>query len=339
MINIRYHVYSLVAVFLALAIGVAAGSTVVQRSVVDNLKSTQGRIEKNLDDLSAQNVALQERTAALEERAGSLADEGPGAFLTDELLDVPVMLIRSPGLSGGALDRVRAALKVAGAQTVSDVELKTAIADPDALASAATDLGLPAGATPEEVQTAIGEQLATLIAAVHAERPPVVTPGPPTVDAGPPTTDALPSTAVRELADFLQRLDDAGLASVRGSLGDAGVNTHQLEVVALGGLTPEVDATVILQPLLRALAADGRPMALAADAALDQPLADGEEAYGVVAAIRGDGRIRDHVSTVDHVGDFVGVSALVLGLAGVVDGQVGHFGVDEGADSLLPPRR
>ena len=29
MINIRYHVYSLVAVFLALAIGVAAGSTVV----------------------------------------------------------------------------------------------------------------------------------------------------------------------------------------------------------------------------------------------------------------------------------------------------------------------
>ena len=48
MINIRYHVYSLVAVFLALAIGVAAGSTVVQRSVVDNLRSTQGRIEQNL---------------------------------------------------------------------------------------------------------------------------------------------------------------------------------------------------------------------------------------------------------------------------------------------------
>ena len=58
MINIRYHVYSLVAVFLALAIGVAAGSTVVQRSVVDNLKSTQGRIEKNLDDLEAKNAEL-----------------------------------------------------------------------------------------------------------------------------------------------------------------------------------------------------------------------------------------------------------------------------------------
>ena len=339
MINIRYHVYSLVAVFLALAIGVAAGSTVVQRSVVDNLKSTQGRIEQNLDDLEAQNAALQERTAALEGRAGSLAEEGPGTFLTDELLDVPVMVIRSPGLSGDALDRVRGALKVAGAQTVSDVELKTAIADPDALAAVAADLDLPTDAPPEQVQAAIGEQLAGLIEAVHAERPPAVTPGAPGPGTEPPTTDAPPSPAVRDLADFLRLLDDAGLASVRGSLGDAGVDTQQMEVVTLGGLTPDVDATVVLKPLLEALAAEGQPMALAADAALDQPLGEGEEAYGVVAAVRGDGRIRDQVSTVDHVGDFVGVSALVLGLAAVVDGQVGHFGVDEGSDSLLPPRR
>ena len=85
MINIRYHVYSLVAVFLALAIGVAAGSTVVQRSVVDNLRSTQGRIEQNLDELEAQNAELQERTDALEGREGSLIDEGPAALLAGKL--------------------------------------------------------------------------------------------------------------------------------------------------------------------------------------------------------------------------------------------------------------
>jgi hypothetical protein len=339
MINIRYHVYSLVAVFLALAIGVAAGSTVVQRSVVDNLKSTQGRIEKNLDDLGAQNAALQERTAALEGRAGSLAEEGPATFLTDELSDVPVMVIRSPGLSGDALDRVRGALKVAGAQTVSDVELKTAIADPDALAAVASDLGLAVDVTAEQVQAAIGERLAALIVAVHSERLPSATPGAPGLDVGPPATDAPPSSAVRSLADFLRLLDDAGLASVRGSLGDAGVDTRAIEVVALGGLTPDVDATVIFRPLLEAMASEGRPMALAADVELDHPLGDGEEAYGVVAAVRGDGRIRDQVSTVDHASDFAGVSALVLGLAAVVDGQVGHFGVDDGSDSLLPPGR
>ena len=81
MINIRYHVYSLVAVFLALAIGVAAGSTVVQRSVVDNLRSTQGRIEKNLDDLEAQERRApgsgRPRWRAV--RAPSL-DQGPAAL-------------------------------------------------------------------------------------------------------------------------------------------------------------------------------------------------------------------------------------------------------------------
>ena len=80
-------------------------------------------------------------------------------------------------------------------------------------------------------------------------------------------------------------------------------------------------------------------MVVVADAALDEPLGEGEEAYGLVGVVRGSGRLRDRVSTVDHVGDFAGVSALVLGLAGLADGQVGQFGVDEGADSLLPTQR
>ena len=80
-------------------------------------------------------------------------------------------------------------------------------------------------------------------------------------------------------------------------------------------------------------------MAVAADAPLDQPVASGEQAYGIVAATHGDRRFRDMVSTVDHVGDFAGISALILALAGLPEGQVGHYGVDDGADALLPPRR
>ena len=34
-----------------------------------------------------------------------------------------------------------------------------------------------------------------------------------------------------------------------------------------------------------------------------------------------------------------GALALILALAGLPEGQVGHYGVDDGADSLLPPRR
>lgn len=348
MINLRYHVYSLVAVFLALAIGVAAGSTVVQRSVVDNLKSTQGRIEKNLDDLEAKNAELQDRASALEGRSGTLTQQGPAAFLTDELAGTNVMVLRAQGTSSDALGRMRDGLKVAGADTVSDVELKASLADPDTLAAFGAQLDLPPDqqAQPDQVQAAIGQRLGELIADVHAERTvPSPTSEPSTgdtsvtSDTATPTTDAPATPAATALADFLRQLDDAGLASVRGPLGQDGTDTGDMEVVVLGGLTKAVDLTPVLQPALEAIASSGRPMAVAADAPLDQPLASGEQAHGIVAAARGDGRVRDNVSTVDHVGDFAGVSALVLALAGLPEGQVGHYGVDDGADSLLPPRR
>jgi hypothetical protein len=350
MINIRYHVYSLVAVFLALAIGVAAGSTVVQRSVVDNLKSTQGRIEKNLDDLEAKNAELQDRASALEGRSGTLTQQGPAAFLTDALAGTHVMVLRAQGASNDALGRVRDGLKVAGADTVSDVELKTALADPDTLAGfgAQLDLTPDQQSQPDQVQAAIGQRLGELIADVHAERTvPSPTSEPSTADtsatsdtaAPTPTTDAPATPAATALADFLRQLDDAGLASVRGPLGQDGESTSDMELVVLGGLTKSADLTPVLQPALEAIAASGRPMAVAADAPLDQPLASGEEAHGIVAAARGDSRVRDKVSTVDHVGDFAGVSALILALAGLPEGQVGHYGVDDGADALLPPRR
>jgi hypothetical protein len=347
MINIRYHVYSLVAVFLALAIGVAAGSTVVQRSVVDNLRSTQGRIEKNLDELEAKNAALQDRASALEGRAGTLTDQGPAAFLSDTLPGAHVMVIRTQGTSGDALGRVREGLKVAGAETVSDVQLKPSLADPEALAGFAPQLELNADeqAQPEQVQTAIGQRLGQLIAQVHGERAaPSPTSQPAagsvdTVDSTVPTTDAPATPAARELADFLRLLDDAGLASVRGPLGQDGVATSDLELVVLGGLTKDADLAPVLQPALEVIAASGRPMAVAADAPLDQPLGDGEQAFGVVSGARSNRRVRDAVSTVDHVGDFAGVSAVVLALAALPEGQVGHYGVDDGADTLLPPRR
>ena len=37
MINFRFHIVSLIAVFLALALGVVMGSTVIDRAIVDGL--------------------------------------------------------------------------------------------------------------------------------------------------------------------------------------------------------------------------------------------------------------------------------------------------------------
>ena len=339
MINIRYHVYSLVAVFLALAIGVAAGSTVVQRSVVDNLRSTQGRIEQNLDELEAQNAELQERTGALEGREGSLIDEGPAALLAGKLTGQPLVLVRTEGTPGGAVDRVRAVLEVAGAEVVADVELRAAVNDPEVLAAAGSELGIVVDdGDPDQLQAAIGQQLGEAIVAVHDEEASERPSGELLPDTA-PTTEAPAAESAIELEELLRQLDDLGVLSFRGPLGEEGVTTAGADLVVLGGPTTDMDPVPFLDGMLSLVAAEAGPMAAAADAALDEPPPEGEEARGIVPTVRGDGRLRDAVTTVDHVADFAGLSALVLGLADLDLGQVGHFGVDDGADSVLPPRR
>jgi hypothetical protein len=340
MINLRYHVYSLVAVFLALAIGVAAGSTVVQRSVVDNLRSTQGRIEQNLDELEAQNADLQERTAALEGREGSLVDEGPSALLAGKLAGQPLVLVRAEGTPGDAVDRVRNVLQVAGGEIVADVELRAAANDPEVLGTVGSELGFDSdGADPEQLQADIGQRLGEEVVAAHEEQAEVELPsGEPLPDSA-PTTEAPATESALELEELLHQLDDLGVLSFRGPLGDDGVTTDGLQLVVLGGETADMDPVPVLDALLSVVAAEASPMAVAADGALDQPSEDGDEPRGIVPAVRGDGRLRDQVTTVDHVSDFAGLSALVLGLADLEVDQVGHFGVDDGADSVLPPRR
>jgi hypothetical protein len=92
MISIRYHVFSLIAVFLALAIGLAAGSTVVKESIVDNLRDNQDRLESELDELQAANDELELRVGRLEETDRRLRSEGPTALLDSRLLGLTVVL-------------------------------------------------------------------------------------------------------------------------------------------------------------------------------------------------------------------------------------------------------
>ena len=45
MINFRFHIASLIAVFLALALGVVMGSTVIDRAIVEGLHDRIDRVE------------------------------------------------------------------------------------------------------------------------------------------------------------------------------------------------------------------------------------------------------------------------------------------------------
>jgi hypothetical protein len=328
--------------------------------VVDNLRSTQGRIEKNLDSLEAENRDLQARTAELEKRAGSLSDDGPSDLLSGDLSGLPVVLVRVTGIDSDALNRARNALQAAGADVVFDVEVKPTSIDPVTLSSLATTLGLGTDARdPQHVEQKIGERMGSLLAAVRASAPPAVdrsadnsrpggnggnsVVGPVTTagtSAPAPTTVPPPSSAAVALREYMSILDDAGVVGVQGPLGDDGtVNVSGAEVLVLGGQTKEFDPEPLLRPMLESLAAAGDPAALAADATLKDPPGNGEKVHALVTSVRGDHRLHDRVTTVDSLGDFAGLAAMVLGLADLARGDVGDYGTGEGADSLLPSRQ
>ena len=53
MINFRFHVVSLIAIFLALALGVVIGAGVIDRGVVDTLNSRLDRVEAKSDRIQS----------------------------------------------------------------------------------------------------------------------------------------------------------------------------------------------------------------------------------------------------------------------------------------------
>ena len=58
MINFRFHLVSLIAVFLALAVGVVMGAGVIDRAIVDTLNTRIDRVEAKSDRIQSKNNKL-----------------------------------------------------------------------------------------------------------------------------------------------------------------------------------------------------------------------------------------------------------------------------------------
>jgi hypothetical protein len=109
-------------------------------------------------------------------------------------------------------------------------------------------------------------------------------------------------------------------------------HTRYLVVSGPGAAVPDAD---LLLPLLTAMTANGPAPAVAAQAG-PPGVTDGDERTVFVGQIRGDDTLTELVSTVDDLESFVGWAAAILALEHLEVGQVGHYGVGEGRDRLLP---
>jgi hypothetical protein len=135
-IDFRYHLVSIVAVFLALAIGIVIGASALKPELLGafNRASSNEQREINSDRTSIRN--LMNELGTNEAFAQSAAP-----LLLDHLLaDQSVVLVTAPGADGSTISGITTALEQAGAKVTTQAQLQPAFFD----TSAATQSSLEA---------------------------------------------------------------------------------------------------------------------------------------------------------------------------------------------------
>ena len=336
MIDFRYHVVSLVSVFLALAVGILLGAGPLQQPLEQGVSQTlQQQIEGLRADRQSLRDQLDSSQAGISHRDEVVAEITP-QVVAGRLTGRTVVLVTLPD---AATDRVAALtrqVQAAGGRVVGRVELRAGWTDPEqapAREQLANTLvaGLPAGSSvpagDENPDTVLAGLLARSL--VASSRSAAETPDPASVA-------------------IVAGLQDAGLVRGAGSLS----SRAELAVVLAPGVesatasapqtssatpSPSASSTSTAQPAARPWNA----LALALDKASvgTVVLGPGSAATdgGVLADIRQDTDLDGSVSGVDTGGTAMGDLTTVLALAEQADGKAGEYGFGAGATAPLPP--
>jgi Copper transport outer membrane protein, MctB len=119
-IDFRYHLVSIIAVFLALAIGIVVGSTALQPTVEHSLQAAETRLQKRIDQVTQNNTALSQGLAADQ----AFAQAAEGRLLGHLLTGQDVVMVTAPSPDGQAVAGLTTALHTAGATITGTVALQ-----------------------------------------------------------------------------------------------------------------------------------------------------------------------------------------------------------------------
>jgi hypothetical protein len=223
MYNLRYHVASLVAVFLALALGLVLGGLVVDRGALDSQRKalTEG-LRADLDELSSENRDLRDSLRL----QTSLADEAADRAIAGELEGRSVLLVMNAGRADGVSDIRQAVERAGGKLAIATLEAPE-LGLSDAAVAAAVKEGLGLAGTPEL------SSIASSLAAEWAQpgERPVTTA---LIDAGVLSLEELAddeaASAVVVTAAFDDRADQTALA-VAEEMSQAGARAVGAEMI------------------------------------------------------------------------------------------------------------
>ncbi|MGK8490528.1 copper transporter [Nocardia asiatica] len=307
MISLRQHAVSIVAIFLALAIGVVLGSQTLAADLLSGLRADKTELRRQVDVLTERNRQLDDQAMA----ADRFVAGSSGRILGGTLADRSVVVFTTPDADPGDVDAVTRALEISGAGVTGRIALTEAFLDAaegDRMRTAVTNV-IPAGAQLRTGAVDQGSMAGDLLGLVLL------------LDPANGQTRGTP----QELGLVLETLRGGGFLAY----GDTPVQPAQLAVVITGaGLDAARDgAGTNTARFAGALRGRGAGVVLAGRTGA----ADGQ---GPIAVVRTDAALAAQVSTVDNLERELGRVTTALALGEQLNGGAGRYGTGAKAASL-----
>jgi hypothetical protein len=301
-ISFRYHVVSIVAVFLALALGVVVGTTALNGPITTNLRQQVDSLKSDRSSLASTNKTLQQQAG----NAAQFAQTFGARIVAGTLKGKNVVIIGMPGASASVKNAISKQIGAAGGTVSGNIQFTSDYVDPRS-ASDITNL-------------------------VESVRPISLTNLPTSGDAG-TLGGALfgyvllnSNAETTDISTVIAGFTKAQLLTVETqSVGPADLAV----IVTSGTMTAQSDSgKAELETVTQFQLAGGHTVV-----AGDSPSDTGG---GLVALVRSSEAVKDTVSTVDDADTSMGQVTTTLALAEAISGKTGAYGNGSGSSSLFP---
>jgi hypothetical protein len=300
LIDFRYLLTTIVAIFLALAIGLLAGSGLGADWLdKQNERQVEELIDRN-DELRGRN--LEQRALLDAQQTFGLQIEP--LLIDGELAGDQIVMVRFEGTDGSLVDRLQEAIEVADGAVVTTITIddRMSMTDPASVDELLADLRVVFAQGEEDPTLLVGREMGARMA-----------------------SDASGAT---------QEPSFGGIQDVLAEHGFIDVETDRVVPVPAGAefvvaAGSDGESPFEIGPFAEALLSE-------LSNGTDVVAAEGWESdWGFVPDLRGSD-VRQDVATVDHGDTVAGSVSAVIELDRIPSNEPGHYGFREGADGIAP---
>jgi outer membrane murein-binding lipoprotein Lpp len=307
-IDFRYHLVSIVSIFLALAVGIVLGAGPLKEDIgntltseVKNLRADKAALRTELDAAEKGNQARDEFTAASNK-----------TLLADRLTGTTVAVVVLPGAPASLVKSTTDNLTYSGARIGSQVTVLDSWIDPDKATFRSTLGQQLAG----QVGVPVDQGTNTIVNAVLA-RSLMTKAGAPTAGADAALEGLRTGDLIRYTPDHITPATVAVV--VAGPISGSDPDVRNAQATALADLAGELDAAGSGAVLTAAGVKPGTT-----------------DTTSVVSTARSDGDLSKQLSTVDDADIPMGQASIVFALLEQEAGKAGQYGLASDATATFP---